>query len=180
MKPLEIIKSSKLSSKTSRHQDPIEATVVISYIRNLSEAIRRILTPLNVRTTFKPHLTFRQILVHPKTKIEDDQKNGVVYEIPCGSCNQVYIGQTGRTLEHRLKEHMRALTAADFFYNTSAVADHAIKNSHSIAWTQARVIDMQNNLRQRCLLESWHIRKEGQTAMNRENGILPEVYSTIV
>ena len=75
---------------------------------------------------------------------------------------------------------MRALTATDFFYITSAVADHAIRNSHGIKWTQAKVIDMQQSLRQRCLLESWHTRKEGKTAMNRENGILPEVYSTIV
>ena len=29
-------------------------------------------------------------------------KKGVVYEVPCGECNHVYIGETGRTLRKRL------------------------------------------------------------------------------
>ena len=34
---------------------------------------------------------------------------GVVYSIPCDGCPNVYIGQTGRSLKHRLAEHRRAL-----------------------------------------------------------------------
>ena len=62
----------------------------------------------------------------------------------------------------------------------SAVAVHAIGREHDIDWAQTKVVEVKQNLRQRCLLESWHIRKEGSAAMNREGGILPEVYSSIV
>ena len=53
-----------------------------------------------------PHI--RQILSHPKNIIPDCQKPGVVYSITCASCDLRYFGQTGRTLNDRIKEHMAA------------------------------------------------------------------------
>ena len=44
-----------------------------------------------------------------KTAIEDEEKKGVVYEVPCGECEQVYIGEIGRNLKERLKEHQYAV-----------------------------------------------------------------------
>ena len=179
--PLPLVQNfSKISDEQQQEKQQPDATVVIPYIRNLSESIRRILATVNVRTCFRPYVTLRKALVHPKTRIPDHQKTGVIYKIPCGSCDKVYIGQTGRTLEHRVKEHRRALTLADTFFNTSAVAEHAMNHSHEILWAQAKVVDHQPDQRQRCLLESWFIRKEGKHAMNRENGNLPEVYSSIL
>ena len=34
-----------------------------------------------------------------------EKKSGVVYEVPC-NCGKVYIGETERTLETRMKEHV--------------------------------------------------------------------------
>ena len=61
--------------------------------------------PLGIRTTFRPTNTLRQLLVHPKDPVHQLERPGVVYHIPCTNCPQVYIGQTGRTLTQRLKEH---------------------------------------------------------------------------
>ena len=93
------------SSRPSSSEEPPKATVVIPYIRHLSESICRILTPLKVRTCFRPHRTLKQMSVSLKDHIPRSQRAGVVYRIPCGNCEKVYIGQTGRTLDHRLKEH---------------------------------------------------------------------------
>ncbi len=183
--PLKMIEriSKKMSTNSARNsimedRQPV-ATVVLPYIRNVSESIRRILTPLNIRTCFRPHKTLRQLLVHPKTPIQINQRNGVVYKITCGTCKEVYIGQTGRTLQHRVKEHQRALTSFDAIYNTSAVAEHAIRRNHQIDWSNVKVIDCQQNWTQRCLLESWYIKKTSNT-INRENGPLPEVYNALI
>ena len=51
-------------------------------------------------------------------------------------CPKVYIGQTGRMLEHRLKEHKRALTSGNV--SQSAVAEHAMDESHTIKWEEQR------------------------------------------
>ena len=58
-----------------------------------------------VEAPAKPYRTLRNILVHPKDKVEDGKKCGAVYCVPCLSCPQKYIGETGRKLETRIDEH---------------------------------------------------------------------------
>ena len=58
--------------------DTPKATVILPYVQHVSESIRRILTPLEIRTSFKPHRTLRQLLVHPKDLIPLLQKLGIV------------------------------------------------------------------------------------------------------
>ncbi len=77
----------------------------------------------------------------------------------------VYIGQTGRTLEHRLKEPQRALKLLDT--NRSAVAQHAIQQHHHIDWENANIVDHQQELHKRCYSESWKIGRSGPS-MNRD------------
>ncbi|XP_072030495.1 uncharacterized protein [Amphiura filiformis] len=57
------------------------------------------------QTSFKPHQTLRNILVHPKDKRDSLQTAECVYEIPCRNCEKTYIGETSRVLGTRLKEH---------------------------------------------------------------------------
>ena len=49
--------------------DPPRATVVLPYVRNTSESIRRVLSTVNIRTCFKPHRTLSQVLVHTKNPV---------------------------------------------------------------------------------------------------------------
>ena len=44
---------------------------------------------------------------------ETEKVKGVVYEAPCQECDAVYIGETGRNLELRLKEHKAAVMRQD-------------------------------------------------------------------
>jgi len=56
-------------------------------------------------------------------------QNPGVYEIPC-SCEKSYIGQTGRAIEVRIKEHEK-----DVDYRRtgkSAVAEHVEQKTHNI------------------------------------------------
>ena len=137
--------------------------MTLPYIRHLSETIRRILAPLRIRTCFRPHRTLRQTLVRLKDQTPLQQRAGVIYRIPCGTCSKVYIGQTGRTLEHRLKEHKRALTSGNTAQ--SAVAEHAAEQSHVINWNEAKVMACHPHYRQRCALEAWHICAKDRTVM---------------
>ena len=105
------------------------------------------------------------------------QRAGMVYRISCGTCSGVYVGQTCRTLDHRLKEHKRALTSGNLAQ--SAVAEHAANESHVIDWKGAKVVDTHPRYHQRCALESWHIRSE-TTTMNRDDGSLPQAYNTLL
>jgi len=57
--------------------------VTIPYVKGLSEAFSRILKTYRICTAVKPHTTFRNLLVHPKDRISDEEKPEVVYKIPC-------------------------------------------------------------------------------------------------
>ena len=52
-------------------------------------SIRRILTPLNIRTCFKPHQTLGNILVHVKDRPPQESWAGVVYQVSCSNCRNI-------------------------------------------------------------------------------------------
>ena len=156
-----------------------KTTVVLPYTRHLLEGIRHILSRLNIRTCFKPLRTLRNVLVHPKDRVQMLRQKGVVYRIQCQDCGSSYIGQTGRTLEHRVKEHKLAYTHAESL--NSAVAEHSLDfmHAHSIVpshyavidWDGAEVIALcDRSQHQLCLMESWNIRRLNST-MNLETQV---------
>ena len=152
-------------------------SVTLPYIGGLSEAIRRILRPLEIQVVFRPLTTLHQLLVHPKDPIPMEERKGVVYSIPCTDCPKVYIGQTGRCLKLRLKEHHRALKNGDVA--ASAVAEHTWTTGHGMDLTKSTVLDCHPHNTTRCLLESWHIQKSTDN-LNRERGTLPEVHTALL
>ena len=155
--------------------DPSKKPVVIPYIKGLSEGIRRILSDVDVKVVFKPYATLRQQLVQPKDPIPTMRKSNVVYSIPCTTCPAVYIGQTSRCLETRLKEHKTAVKYART--EISAVAEHIWVKQHQMDFQQTSILAQESNLHQRCSLESWYIQK--QCTVNRELGSLLSMYSSL-
>ena len=72
--------------------------------------------------------------------------------------------KTGRTFTRSL----RASSLTE--HNKSALTDHAAQENHVINWSQATVIDREPERFTRWINEAIHIRKEGQQAMNRDEG----------
>ena len=76
--------------------------VVLPYVAGLSEKLCRVYKKHNVTLCSKPGRTLRQALVSPKDPVEPLDKCGVVYNIKCETCQESYIGETGRTLSTRV------------------------------------------------------------------------------
>ncbi len=83
--------------------------VTLPYIRGITECVQRAMQKHHINTPIKPlpHLRLQQVLVHPKDQIDTEKKCDVIYEIPCLSCNNRYIGETGRMFGIRKKEHQK-------------------------------------------------------------------------
>ena len=88
-----------------------KATAVLPFVKGLSEQLRRCLQQQGVRAIFKSETTLRSQLVRPKDAVNPAKQDGVVYRIPC-ECSKVYIGETGRPLQGRIKEHDRDIRLA--------------------------------------------------------------------
>ena len=76
-------------------------------------------------------------------------------------------------------EHTCTHTHTSGNVSQSAVAEHAMDESHTIKWEEAEVVNHHPLYRQRCALEAWHIRTE-RHKMNRDEGPLPPVYNPLV
>ena len=79
----------------------------------------------------------------PKDRVPTDQETHAVYSIPCGDCEEVYLGQTKRQFCTRLKEHQRAVS--NFNSSKSTLAEHVCETSHNIAWEDSKIITTNNH-----------------------------------
>ena len=147
-------------------------SITIPYVRGLSEALQRVFSSLEIRVVHRPISSLRRQLVRVKDPVPPLQQTDVVYCIPCRSCSKVYVGQTSRLLETRLKEHRAAVKYART--DVSAVADHIWNLGHLMNFQDTSILDQSSNQYQRCALESWHIQRCSN--INREVGSLPSVY----
>ena len=62
-----------------------------------------------MKVAMKPVQTIGPILPSPKDPLTLEEKNCLVYQVPCFNCNFVYIGQTKRDLKSCLAEHKLAI-----------------------------------------------------------------------
>ena len=147
-------------------------TCSIPYVRGTSEAIDRILRPLDIRTVMKPHKIKWSLMKGAKDMISADREPGVVYALGCMECPSVYIGETARTAKQRVKEHnMHTRTGHT---DLSAVANHAHTEGHRIHW-EPRILAREKNTSRRKIKEALAIRKlirqRGEDAgMNQDTG----------
>mgnify|MGYP005697477225 CR=1 FL=1 len=127
--------------------------VTLPYIQGVTERMQRVMKKHGIETPVRPHITLRQILVHPKDKIPDEKKCGLVYRISCLNCNQVYIGETGRRLEVRAKEHRDEAEKVTRTIKTrsksvteptddfkSACAKHMRDHNHIMDWDNIKIL----------------------------------------
>jgi len=111
--------------------------------------------------------------VRPKDALEPTKQDGVVYKIPC-ECGNVYIGETGRAMQDRIKEHDRDIRLART--QTSAVSEHANKPGHLPIWKEVKFIDRDLHWYTRRVKEAIHIRLHPNN-INRDSEIeIPEAW----
>ncbi len=164
----------KLKAK-NKDRPKAKGSVVIPFVKGISEPMARLFQAKGVRTHYKPFNSLRRNLVVPKDKVKMEQKSGTVYHIPCNDCPATYVGESERSLKTRLAEHRRPSSVS------SPVAEHTRESQHSICWSQVKVLDQDSDWYCRGVREAINIRRESST-LNRDRGRhdLPPIYNTIV
>ncbi|XP_018309177.1 uncharacterized protein [Mycetomoellerius zeteki] len=108
----------------------------LPFVKGTTDRIGRILNKHNIQTIFKPPKKIGQILKNPKDQRPPLSSAGV-YKIPC-SCGQVYIGETGRMVNLRIKEHQRDVRLKHA--TQSALSEHNIETGHQIQFNKTTTI----------------------------------------
>jgi len=142
-----------------------QGRVYLPFIQGVTDKIAKILRKKNIHTQFTTCGTVRQMMRSVKDHIDRQQLKGV-YKIDC-SCGKSYIGETGRSLKIRIKEH--AADIKNERSRTSALAEHSSKTNHHVCLEDAKVIAREDNYQKRKIREAIEIIKCPQN-LNRDNG----------
>lgn len=125
--------------------------ISLSYIGDLSTKIQNYFSKFNLKTAFSGRPNLGRILYNTKQK-SDKLKNSGVYRIECGDCNAAYVGQTGRSFEMRLKEHI----SSD---KKSSVYEHIHNHNHKVDIDNLKILHKCNKNKKLNLLECLEINK---------------------
>ena len=68
-----------------------------------------------------------------KDPVPKDQARGVIYSTPCKDCDELYIGETKRKFNTRLREHQK--TVEQKHPKKSALAEHCLQSGHTISFS---------------------------------------------
>ena len=170
----------KRKEEKTRKTGPIswKNTVVVPFINNISNDIKRIFRRARIHTIFK--LPFHTKCLFPpiKDRISLLKNSNIVYSIPCMGCNQVYIGQTSRLLEKRIYEHKRNIFSPPLQH--SAFTKHSIEFDHRFDYDNVNVIDKETKLNQRILLETLHMIKQPSVNLREETPKIQNYYATLL
>nr|VZI32590.1 unnamed protein product [Spirometra erinaceieuropaei] len=144
----------------------------LPYVKNVSEAVSRLLTPLGVGVANRPEATIRRQVMRPKDPLPRQDTSGVIYRIWCSCGQSNYVGETGRLLRTRIAEHAAAVRRGDANFQ---VAAHSMGPGHIFKFQEAEILARGDNRVSRELLES---RFSGPQSINKHND-LPVPYTVL-
>ena len=120
-------------------------------MKNISEITARMLKPLEIDVAHKPKRSLHSILRIPKDPTAKEDKMNIIYKINCINCDKHYIGQSGRPLKIRIKEHKSAVKRHDIY---SFISLHIDNYGHEFDWDNVEILNRGNTKNAREFLEA--------------------------
>ena len=128
-----------------------EKWIIIPYSKQ-ANVISKELEKIGVRVAMSSGKKIQELVCTKEKKKETDKS--VVYEIPCTGCNKTYVGETGRGIQIRLKEHK---SDVKFHRTSNAIVLHIDTCHHLPNWEETKVLEKNISKKKRKTLEAAHI-----------------------
>jgi hypothetical protein len=142
---------SKKVEPLPKHKKPV-AVATLPYQVAASHKVSMLLPKFNIQTL---HISAKIIHLLRPVKNKLGLRTAGIYRIPC-ECGKVNVGQTGRSIEARLKEHRRHVRLNQ--PERSAVAQHSLTAYHRIEFDDAAKLETATRYMYRFVREAIEIR----------------------
>lgn len=123
----------------------LESSRMIDHSQTIIVSITKTFARVNsdVKMAPRPPLKLSKIFTKTKDTIPKLDKAGVVYEIPCKSCEKSYIGETIQKLGQRIRQHERSCDVTNNKALT-ALSKHARDTQHVFDFDKTRILVNEN------------------------------------
>ena len=126
-----------------------ETMILASQVRKVCQ---KLLPHIDLHVAFKKQHTLKQTFLPIQKGLDESKKNKqIIYKVPCKNCDLVYIGETARDRNTRMKEHEVAIrkNTAD-----SDLAKHVHNTQHVADFTNVETLGNESDWRRHVIKES--------------------------
>lgn len=153
----------------------------IPFIENLSQSLAKKLKTDSYQIAYYNTKKVGHIFSRVKDKTDNNLHSNVIYQIPCGNCNNCYIGQTKQHLRKRVLEHKRDCNISNAHNPRTALALHHFSENHHFKFDEIRILDRETNYKKRLFLEMAQIQKTDRTVnLNTDVQSLSRIYYNLI
>ena len=137
-------------------------TLVVPYMPGTGEKFKKLCKNKGIQVHFKGTNTLRTLLGNPKDKDPKNNQTGIIchYKCPQINCTSAYIGESGRSLGERVKEHFKA---------PSPIHLHSTTTGHPMDPEKFGIVHKEVNNHSRTMKEAIFIHVQDPT-LNRNLG----------
>ena len=135
---------------TNTNNRNYKTTIVVPYIPKTADKFRKLCKRRGIQVHFKGTNTLRTALGNPKDKDPKANQTGIIYQYQCPhiNCPSSYIGESGRSLGDRVKEHLKA---------PSPIHLHSATTGHPLDPNQFNIVHKEVNSQSRTIKEAMFI-----------------------
>jgi hypothetical protein len=149
--------------------DEPNSVAFLPFVGTIINHISRKLAQHDIKSVGLPHMKLSSLLRPVKDYL--GLRTPGVYRIPC-ECGRVYIGQTGPSMDIRLKAHQRHIRLEH--PGKSAIAEHSIAQGHRIQFHNSSILATKTRYMDRTVrdaieieLHPYNISREGGFCLSK-------------